>query len=139
MHRFVIGLLLMLIVTQLRADEFFASIRKIEDGEIFLAKTNLGKGKRGKKGRSAFESMPLAENVKVTAAKYKRKTQKFQVGISLAGGLKHDVFRNRSGSVTARIVTADQQVVEINVILNDADATTVIAVRPKRPPTKSTK
>ena len=83
--------------------------------------------------------------VKVTSAMRERRTFEFRVGAELAGGLKHRVFREMKAPLSARIVTEGNRMTEINVIIPETDinqsSTTstgaaVIAVRPKRPPTK---
>ncbi|QDU38208.1 hypothetical protein Mal4_25330 [Maioricimonas rarisocia] len=74
-----------------------------------------------------------------------RRTFEFRVGTELAGGLRHRVFREMQAGLPARIVTEGNRITEINVIIpetdiNQSSATArgeaVIAVRPKRPPTK---
>ena len=74
-----------------------------------------------------------------------RRTFEFRVGIELAGGMRHPVFARMQKPLSARIVFEGNRITELNVITDDTDINqrstsstgqTVIAVKPKRPPSK---
>jgi hypothetical protein len=107
-----------------------------------------GMGMRRRPGDAAVQPtiLTVPPSAKITSATRERRTFEFRVGAELAGGLKHRVFQEMQAPLTARIVTDGNRITEINVIIPESDinqsSTTasgqaVIAVRPKRPPTKS--
>jgi hypothetical protein len=68
------------------------------------------------------------------------------VGIELAGGMRHPVFTQMQKPLTARIVIQGNRITELNVMTEDTDVNqrntsssgqTIIAIKPKRPPSKS--
>jgi hypothetical protein len=74
-----------------------------------------------------------------------RRTFEFRLGIELAGGMRHPVFTRMQNPLSARIVTQGNRITQLNVITDDTDVNqrntsatgqTVIAVKPKRPPSK---
>ena len=104
-----------------------------------------GKGRRagGAAVQPTMATVPAA--AKITSAMRERRTFEFRVGAELAGGLKHRVFQEMQAPLSARIVTEGNRITEINVIIPETDINqsnttasgeAVIAVRPKRPPTK---
>ncbi len=109
-----------------------------------------GLGQRGQaRGSGATTTQPTVitvnRDVKITSAMRERRTFEFRVGAELAGGLKHRVFQDLQAPLAARVVTEGNRITQINVIIpetdiNQSSATVsgqaVIAVRPKRPPTK---
>lgn len=87
----------------------------------------------------------IPADAKITAAMRERRTNEFRVGIELAGGMRHPVFTEMQRPLAARIVTQGNRITELNVITEDTDPNqrnasssgqTVIAVKPKRPPSK---
>ena len=111
-----------------------------------------GRGMRGGRGRgggnlSQTLTAVIPADAKITAAMRERRTFEFRVGIELAGGMRHPVFTRMQKPLSARIVTQGNRITELNVITEDTDVNqrntsssgqTVIAVKPKRPPRKST-
>ncbi|MEM7475367.1 MAG: hypothetical protein AAF483_10280 [Planctomycetota bacterium] len=106
-----------------------------------------GRGRGFRAGASTANAVTLTVPVpaKITSAMRERRTFEFRVLAELPGGLQHQVFRNMAKPLQARILTKNNAIVEVNVItgetdINQSSATsagqTVIAVRPKRPPTK---
>jgi hypothetical protein len=104
-------------------------------------------GRRG--GAAAVQPMivTVPSGAKITSAMRERRTFEFRVGAELAGGLQHRAFREMQIPLSARIVTVGDRITEINVIIPETDINqsgttasgeSVIAVRPKRPPTKRT-
>jgi hypothetical protein len=90
------------------ADEFNATINKVEDGKVTFTK----KAKKGEKGEQM--TLPATKDVKVT--KGKQDGKKVVAGDPLEGGLKNEAFTNvGKKGVGARIITdADNKnIVEI--------------------------
>ena len=93
--------------------------------------------------QAAMVTIPTT--AKITSAMRERRTFEFRVGIELAGGMRHSVFTEMKKPLSARIVTKGNVVTELNVITEDtdinqqntsSDGQMVIAVKPKRPPSK---
>ena len=87
----------------------------------------------------------IPSDAKITAAMRERRTFEYRVGIELAGGMRHPVFTRMQKPLSARIVSAGNRITELNVITEDTDVNqrnttssgrTVIAIKPKRPPSK---
>jgi hypothetical protein len=138
----------------LYADETFVKIHRVSGNQIAIV-PDLANGEggtmRGGRGRGggAAATQPtiltLSPDTKITSAMRERRTFEFRVGAELAGGLKHRVFQEMKAPLSARIVSDGNRITEINVIISETDinqSTTtasgeaIIAVRPKRPPTK---
>lgn len=161
MTRFIIGFSVLLGLSQVAtAEERFGTIQKVQGQSItFVESTSRGRGamQRGegdgapKKGRGRPSSetkaitLQIPAGAKITTAQRERRTAEFRVGAELSGGLRHQVFKNIDGGLEVRIVSDGKQITEINVITNEtdinqsnasSDGETVIAVRPKRPPSK---
>jgi hypothetical protein len=108
----------------------------------------MGRGGRQPQGRSATptEVLKVPTDAKITTASRERRTFEFRVGTELAGGLRHEIFRDMTRPLEARVVTQDGRIVELNVVTATSDinqsatdpesGARVIAVRPKRPPMK---
>lgn len=121
--------------------ELMVTIQRIDNASITVTKAQMGGGRtgggrRGRGRRGETITLSVAGNVRVTTATWRRKTRDFRIGAPLGGGLKNKVLRDLSSRALARVVLEAGRVVEINVVVDSSDATTVIAVRPKRPPTK---
>ncbi|MEM6471262.1 MAG: hypothetical protein AAF802_17000 [Planctomycetota bacterium] len=108
-------------------------------------------GRRGGRGRSGgnvssqYSVVTIPADVKITSAMRERRTFEFRVGIELVGGMRNPVFANLRNPIKARIVTNGERISQLNVITSSTDINqlntdeggrTVIAVRPKRPPSK---
>jgi hypothetical protein len=164
MHRLIIaGLLTIAYPGIVRSEETFVTIHKVSGNKIAITR-DAGQGRGGGRGMRAggnaaggrfggrgprttaqTEVISLPEDVKITSAMRERRTFEFRVGVELPGGLKHQIFRDMKQPLSARIVTNGNRITELNVItpITDINQTntdlgggTVIAVRPKRPPTK---
>ncbi len=105
-----------------------------------------GPGRRGRGQTTQPTILIVPPSTKITSASRERRTFEFRVGTELAGGLNHRIFQEMQAPLSARIVSNGTQITEINVIIPESDINqsattsrgeTVIAVRPKRPPTKS--
>lgn len=124
-----------------KSEVLFVTIYEIGNGSIIVVKSPTGTGRsggrrgRGRRGGQRM-TLPVASDVQATTANYRRKTRQFRIGAPLGGGLKNKVIRSLEPRALARIVVVKGQVVEMNVVVDSSDATTVIAIRPKRPPTK---
>jgi len=96
-----------------RAEEFFGSIKKIEEGKITVA---MKFDKETKKFQEE-KQLTLAKGVKVLNAKFNKEEKKVQAGTPLEGGLKNERFKNiGERGVRAMIVTnAAGEVTEIRV------------------------
>jgi hypothetical protein len=165
MRFWTIAALLLALPTLADADETFVSIQRVNGNQIAIVpdaggagggmrggggdaapgQPGFGRGRRG--GANAVQPtiVTVPSGVKITSAMRERRTFEFRVGAELAGGLKHRVFQEMQAPLSARIVTDENRITEINVIIPETDinqsSTTatgeaVIAVRPKRPPTK---
>lgn len=125
------------------ADESVVTIQKIENGTITFVKRNTeagamgkAKGKGGARGGAWAVSLPVAPDVQVTTAHHTRRTGAFHVGTPVGGGLKNSAVRKLEPGALARIVTDGKQVIELNIVFDDEDSTTVVAVPPKPAPKK---
>lgn len=160
MSRFILGLSLLLGWSQFAAaEERFGTIQKVQGQTItFVESAGRGRGAMQRGGgqapgknpaRTGSETKAITLQVpagaKITAAQRERRTAEFRVGAELPGGLRHPVFQNIDGGLEARVVSDGKQITEINVITSEtdinqsnasSDGQTVIAVRPKRPPSK---
>jgi len=105
-----------------------------------------GPGRRGRGQTTQPTILTVPLTTKITSATRERRTFEFRVGTELAGGLNHRIFQEMQAPLSARIVSHGTQIAEINVIIPESDINqsattargeTVVAVRPKRPPTKS--
>ncbi len=137
------------------ADEFFVTIYQVSGNQIAVVRSDAGgeggdmRGGRGRRGGGTQQAetvvVTLPNDVKITTAMRERRTSEFRVGTEIAGGLKHSIFTEMQQPLQARIVSDGERITELNVITRETDinqtATSVsgdavIAVRPKRPPTK---
>src|SRR5687767_2506008 len=94
------------------AEEFNASIRKVDGNKITFVKGQ----KKDVKGEEA--TMEAAADVKVLTAKFNKEEKKVEAGEALPGGLKNERFKNiGEKGIGARIITdADnKKIVEIRV------------------------
>lgn len=137
--------LLAVLVSTSAADESIVTIQKIENGKITFVKRNTeagamgkgrGKGKGGAKGGAGTVTLPVASDAQVTTATHTRRTGAFHVGTPVGGGLKNSAVRKLEPGAMARVVTDGKQVIELNIVFDDEDGTTVIAVPPKPTPKK---
>jgi hypothetical protein len=96
-----------------RGEEFFGSIRKVENGKITVA-TNFDKEEKKFKDT---KTLTVAKNAKILNAKFNKEEKKTEAGEALEGGLKNERFKNIGQfGIFAQIITnADGQVTEIRV------------------------
>jgi hypothetical protein len=169
----LVSLLVFIGSPESRADEVFVKIHRVAGNRIAITIESEGGGGRGgqgnanadaqsapgrgsaRRGRGRFggqaEAMSdqtileIPADTKITSAMRERRTFEFRVGAELPGGLQNQVFQNLTSPLSARIVTEDGRISQINVITEqtdinqsntDSNGTAVIAVRPKRPPMK---
>jgi hypothetical protein len=125
------------------ADESIVMIQKIENGTITFVKRSTedgakakGKGKAGAKGGAATVTLPIVSDVQVTTAHQTRRTGAFHVGTPVGGGLKNSAVQKLEPGAMARIVTDGKQVIELNIVFDDEDGNTAVAVPPKPAPKK---
>ena len=100
----------------------------------------MGKGKGGFSRGAGSESVThaLADKTLITSARLAQRTQDLLVGLELSGGLTNPAFDAvKAGGVKARIVIKDDKITQINVITAQADSDAAIAVKPRRPPSKT--
>ncbi len=121
--------------------------RGLRGGGFGQGRTMRGGRGRGRGGGNTVQTLTaiIPADTKITAAMRERRTFEFRVGIELAGGMRHPVFTRMQKPLSARIVTQGNRITELNVITDDTDVNqrnrsssgkTVIAVKPKRPPSK---
>lgn len=129
-----------LVATSSPADEFLATIRKVENGTVtFVARNPAGKkakGKGARKGVAGALTLPVVSDVRVTTAVHTRRTGEFHVGTPVGGGLANGKVRNLPSGTLARLVTDGKQVIEMNIVFDDGDGTTIVAVPPRPAPKK---
>ena len=87
----------------------------------------------------------MPKDAKITTASRERRTFEFRVGVELPGGLRNRIFTQMREPLSARLVSEGSRIKELNVLTEVSDINqsnvsdsgqTVIAVRPKRPPSK---
>ena len=134
---------LTVMVSASAADESIVTVQKIENGTITFVKRNTeagakgkGKGKGGTKGGAGAVTLPVASDVQVTTAHQTRRTGAFHVGTPVGGGLKNSALRKLEPGAMARVVTDGKQVIELNIVFDDEDGNTAVAVPPKPAPKK---
>ena len=94
------------------ADEFTASITKVDGNNVTFTKM-----KKGEKGEAM--TLPAAKNVKVVTAKYNRDTKSVETGEPLAGGLKNEKLSTiGEKGERARIITSEdgKTITEIRIM-----------------------
>jgi hypothetical protein len=85
-------------------EEIRAIILKVDGNNVtFVA--NKGKGQKGPE-----QTLPVAENVKVSKGKFNQETKKVDAGEPLDGGLKNEAFSSEKleKGVRATVVTDDE-------------------------------
>ena len=95
------------------ADDFFASIKKVDGNKVTLVKF---KGfKKGEKGAGEEVTLTASAKVNVVKGKFNKETKKVEAGKAIDAGLKSEVFA--SGSTRARVtVDADGNITDIVVM-----------------------
>jgi hypothetical protein len=98
-----------------------------------------GKGKGGAmRGGGSETTQKLADKALITSATLARRTLDLLVGIELSGGLSNPAFDAvKQGGARAHLVVKDGQITELNLIIAQEESDAPIAVKPKRPPSKS--
>jgi len=94
------------------ADEFTASITKVDGNNVTFTKM-----KKGEKGEAM--TLPAAKDVKVVTAKFNKDTKGVETGEPLAGGLKNEkLLTIGEKGQRARIVTSDdgKTITEIRIM-----------------------
>jgi len=109
------GVILALCVGITLADEFRASITKVDGNNVTFTKVKFDKDtKKVEKGEST--TLPVADNVKVTKGKFDKDTKKTEAGDPIEGGLKNKMFTDiGEKGVGATIVTDsdNKKIIEI--------------------------
>ena len=124
------------------ADEFVVTVQKLDARSITFTKPSAdaeggGTPRRGRRGGGGTTvTLPVATDVQVTTAHSTRRTGDFHVGTPVGGGLKNSQVRKLEPGTLARVVTDGKQVIELNIVLDTEDGTTVVAVPPKPAPKK---
>jgi hypothetical protein len=123
------------------ADEYVVTVQKLDARSITFTKPSAdaeegGPPRRGRRGGGSTVTLPVAADVQVTTAPSTRRTGDFHVGTPVGGGLKNSQVRKLEPGTLARVVTDGKQVIELNIVLDTEDGTTVVAVPPKPAPKK---
>lgn len=123
------------------ADEYVVTVQKLDARSITFTKPTAdaeegGPPRRGRRGGGTTVTLPVAADVQVTTAHSTRRTGDFHVGTPVGGGLKNSQVRKLEPGTLARVVTDGKQVIELNLVLDTGDGTTVVAVPPKPAPKK---
>lgn len=114
MLRRVVGavFVLVLCVSFTLADEFIASITKVEGGKVTFIQF---KGKE----KGPEKTLPVADNVKVVKGTFNKETKKSEPGDAIEGGLKNKMFSEISekGVFSGIVTDADNsKITEIRVL-----------------------
>jgi hypothetical protein len=98
------------------AEEIRGVITKVDGGKVTFAKiTGFDKDTKTVK-KDDPQTLPVADNVKVSKGKFNKDTKKLEAGDALEGGLKNEVFTNiGEKGVGATVVTNDGKITEIIV------------------------
>ena len=124
------------------ADEYVVTVQKLDARNITFTKPATdaeggGPPRRGRRGGGGSTvTLPVAADVQVTTAHSTRRTGDFHVGTPVGGGLKNSLVQKLEPGTLARVVTDGKQVIELNLVLDTGDGTTVVAVPPKPAPKK---
>ena len=108
-----------------------------------------GRGARFRGGEDSNSVIKLSvpASAKITSGMRERRTFEFRALAELPGGLEHPAIKEMESPLPARIIIEDGVIQEVNVITGETDInqsgatagdSSVIAVRPKRPPMKKT-
>src|SRR5437588_12435065 len=73
------------------ADEFFATITKVEGNKVTFKKGGFGKKKDADAPPAKEETLPVTKDVKVTKGKFDMDTKKFAPGDHIENGLKNEM------------------------------------------------
>jgi hypothetical protein len=109
--------MLTLCVGLVLAEEFSASITKVEGGKVTFAKTKFDKDTK-KFDRGPEQTLPVADNVKVVKSKFNQETKKLEAGDAIEGGLKNEMFTKigEKGLFSTLVTDADnKKITEIRV------------------------
>lgn len=132
------------------SDGFFVTLTAVRSNSVTYTRDDagggmmrggMGKGKGGAmRGGGGSDTMQkLADKVLITSATLARRTQDLLVGIELSGGSSNPAFDAvRQGGARAHLVVKDGQITELNLITAQEESDAPIAVKPKRPPSRST-
>jgi hypothetical protein len=136
------------------SDGFFVTLTAVRSNSVSYTRDDagggmmrggLGKGKgKGKGGGmrgggGSDTTQKLADKALITSATLARRTQDLLVGIELSGGLSNPAFDAvRQGGARAHLIVKDGQITELNLITDQEESDAPIAVKPKRPPSRST-
>lgn len=99
------------------ADEFTATIKKVDGDKVTFSKLAFGKDKDKK---PEDQTLPVAKDVKVNKGTRDFKTKKTEVGDKIEGGLKNEIFTKieEKKGVLARIITdADNKTITDIIVL----------------------
>jgi hypothetical protein len=111
------AVILILCVGVALADEFTASITKVDGNKVTFNKVEgfggfgggKGGGRRGQRGeqkKGEEKTLPVADNIKVVKGQFNKETKKMEAGEPIEGGLKNDLFTKiGERGVFATIVT----------------------------------
>jgi hypothetical protein len=110
------GFVAAVVVSLVAAEEFAASITKVDSGKVTFAK--LKKGEKGKLfERDVEQTLPVADKVKVSRGRFDFKEKKYEVTEELTDGLQNERFKKiGEKGMFARIVTNDDgKITEIRI------------------------
>jgi hypothetical protein len=110
------GFVAAVVVSFVAAEEFAASITKVDNGKVTFAK--LKKGEKGKLfERDVEQTLPVADKVKVSRGRFDFKEKKYEVTEELTDGLQNERFKKiGEKGMFARIVTNDDgKITEIRI------------------------
>lgn len=109
------GFVAAVVVSLAVADEFGASIRKVDNGKVTFVKFKKGTGDKKFEVDGEPQTLPVADNVKVQGSKFNKDEKKLET-TDLEGGLKNERFKNiGEKGVVARITTDDGKITEIRL------------------------
>lgn len=85
------------------AEEFRASIKKVDDGKVTFVKAV-------KKGDTPGEpvTLPVADNVKVVKGSFNKETKKIEAGDAIETGLKNEMFKTIGEKGLGAVIVTDE-------------------------------
>lgn len=129
---------MMVTITAIRGNSVTYTKSESEGGMRGGMGMGKGKGKGGfSRGGEDGITQSLSDKALITSAMLTRRTQDLIVGLELSGGLSNEAFDAVKDGARAHLVVKDGQITELNLITAQEESDAPIAVKPKRPPSKS--
>jgi len=99
------------------ADTFTGVITEIKDGKVTFYKGTFNKEEKKFEKSDKSDTLPVADDVKVTKGKFDKDTMKFVAGDAIEAGLKNAMFEKISEKGIAATITTDADNKKITQIM----------------------